>query len=77
VVEHAPGKDVLLRQVAGAVARRIVWYVNEGDKLNTNDQFGFIKFGSRVDLYFPLGTEIVANIDDVTKGNETVIARWN
>ena len=76
VVEHAPGKDVLLRQVAGAVARRIVWYVNEGDKLNTNDQFGFIKFGSRVDLYFPLGTEIVANIDDVTKGNETVIARW-
>ena len=76
VVEHAPGKDVLLRQVAGAVARRIVWYVNEGDKLNTNDQFGFIKFGSRVDLYFPLGTEILANIDDVTKGNETVIARW-
>jgi phosphatidylserine decarboxylase len=76
VVEHAPGKDVLLRQVAGAVARRIVWYVNAGDKLNVNDQFGFIKFGSRVDLYFPLGTEIVANIDDVTKGNETVIARW-
>jgi len=77
VVEHAPGKDVLLRQVAGAVARRIVWYVNEGDKLNANDQFGFIKFGSRVDLYFPLGTEIIANINDVTKGNETVIARWN
>lgn len=76
VVEHAPGKEVLLRQVAGAVARRIVWYVNAGDKLNANDQFGFIKFGSRVDLYFPLGTEIVANIDDVTKGNETVIARW-
>jgi phosphatidylserine decarboxylase len=76
VVEHAPGKDVLLRQVAGAVARRIVWYVNAGDKLKTNDQFGFIKFGSRVDLYFPVGTEIVANIDDVTKGNETVIARW-
>jgi phosphatidylserine decarboxylase len=76
VVEHAPGKDVLLRQVAGAVARRIVWYVNAGDKLKTNEQFGFIKFGSRVDLYFPLGTEIVANIDDVTKGNETVIARW-
>ncbi len=76
VVEHSPGKDVLLRQVAGAVARRIVWYVNAGDKLNTNDQFGFIKFGSRVDLYFPLGTEIVANINDVTKGNETVIARW-
>jgi phosphatidylserine decarboxylase len=76
VVEHTPGKDVLLRQVAGAVARRIVWYVNAGDKLNTNDQFGFIKFGSRVDLYFPLGTEILANIDDLTKGNETVIARW-
>jgi len=67
---------VLLGQVAGAVARRIVYYVKAGDKVQRNQQFGFIKFGSRVDLYFPLGTEIIAKIGDVTKGNETLIARW-
>jgi len=77
VVEHAPGKDVLLRQVAGAVARRIVWYVKAGDKLSTNDQFGFIKFGSRVDIYLPIGTEIKCALGDKTVGNETVIAKWN
>jgi phosphatidylserine decarboxylase len=76
VIERKPGQDVLLRQVAGAVARRIVYYVKAGDKVQRNQQFGFIKFGSRVDLYFPLGTEIIAKIDDVTKGNETLIARW-
>lgn len=76
VIERKPGQDVLLRQIAGAVARRIVYYVKPGDKMERNQQFGFIKFGSRVDLFFPLGTEIVAKIDDVTKGNETVIARW-
>ncbi|MEZ4799993.1 MAG: phosphatidylserine decarboxylase family protein [Flavobacteriales bacterium] len=76
VIERKPGQDVLLRQVAGAVARRIVYYVKPGQKVNRNEQFGFIKFGSRVDLYFPLGTEIVSKIGDVTKGNETVIARW-
>ncbi|MFM7770726.1 MAG: phosphatidylserine decarboxylase family protein, partial [Bacteroidota bacterium] len=76
VVKHHSGKEVLMRQIAGAVARRIVWYVEKGSELNRNDQFGFIKFGSRVDLFFPLGTEIVSQIGDITKGNETVIARW-
>jgi phosphatidylserine decarboxylase len=77
VIERKPGQEVLLRQVAGAVARRIIYYVKPGDKMDRNQEFGFIKFGSRVDLYFPLGTEIVAKIGDVTKGNETLIARWN
>ncbi|MFY8138958.1 MAG: phosphatidylserine decarboxylase family protein [Flavobacteriales bacterium] len=76
VIERKPGQDVLLRQVAGAVARRIIYYVKPDQKVNRNEQFGFIKFGSRVDLYFPLGTEIVSKIGDVTAGNETVIARW-
>jgi phosphatidylserine decarboxylase len=76
VVKHHSGKEVLMRQIAGAVARRIVWYVEKGSELNRNDQFGFIKFGSRVDLFFPLGAEIVSQIGDITKGNETVIARW-
>lgn len=76
VVKHPNQKEVLFRQIAGAVARRIVYYVKPGDKVNRNDQFGFIKFGSRVDIFLPLGTQVKVNINDVTKGNETVIAAW-
>lgn len=77
VIERKQGQQVLLRQIAGAVARRIVYYVQPNQRVNRNEQFGFIKFGSRVDLFFPLGTEIVCKIGDVTKGNETLIARWS
>lgn len=76
VIKHPNGKEVLFRQIAGAVARRIVYYVKEGDKVNRNDQFGFIKFGSRVDVFLPLGTEVKVKLNDITKGNETVIASW-
>lgn len=76
VIERKPGEDVLVRQVAGAVARRIVYYLKAGERVTRNQELGFIKFGSRVDLYFPQGTPIVAKIGDITKGNETVIARW-
>jgi phosphatidylserine decarboxylase len=76
VVERKPGQDVLFRQIAGALARRIVYYVQAGDKVQRDQQFGFIKFGSRVDLFFPLGTDIKVKIGDITKGNETVVARW-
>lgn len=77
VFEHMPGKQVLCRQIAGAVARRIVCYAKEGQTISRNEEFGFIKFGSRVDIFLPLGTEVVCNLGDVTRGNETVIARWN
>jgi phosphatidylserine decarboxylase len=70
------GKEVLVRQVAGAVARRIIFYMRENMQVRKNDELGFIRFGSRVDLYFPLDTKIIAKIGDVTKGNETVIAEW-
>jgi phosphatidylserine decarboxylase len=76
VIERKPGQDVLVRQVAGAVARRIVNYLKAGQKVERNQELGFIKFGSRVDLYFPQGTVIVAKIGDITKGNETLIAQW-
>jgi phosphatidylserine decarboxylase len=76
VIERSPEQSVLLRQVAGAVARRIVYYVKPGQKMSRNEEFGFIKFGSRVDLYFPIGTEIKVKIGDKTAGNETVIAKW-
>jgi len=76
VIKHANGKEVLFRQIAGAVARRIVYYVNPGQRVERNEQFGFIKFGSRVDIFLPIGSEVVAQMGQVTKGNETVIARW-
>jgi phosphatidylserine decarboxylase len=76
VIKHANGKEVLFRQIAGAVARRIVYYVKPGQRVQRNEQFGFIKFGSRVDIFLPIGSEVVAQMGQVTKGNETVIARW-
>ncbi len=76
VFKGTNGKEVLVRQVAGAVARRIIFYMKENMAVKKNDELGFIRFGSRVDLYFPLDTKIIAKIGDVTKGNETVIAEW-
>ncbi|MEN9949142.1 MAG: hypothetical protein RL106_1965 [Bacteroidota bacterium] len=76
VVKSHNGKEVLFRQIAGAVARRICYYVQPGQKIEKGSEFGFIKFGSRVDLYFPLDTKIHCKIGDVTTGNETVIAEW-
>ena len=76
VLIEAPNKQtVLVRQVAGALARRIVTYAKEGQICHRNEQMGFIKFGSRVDLYLPLDAEILVDIDDETIGNETIIAK--
>ena len=69
-------KEVLFRQIAGFLARRIVYYSKEGDEAVQGGEFGFIKFGSRVDLYFPLGTEIKVKIDDVVKGGISTIAEF-
>jgi phosphatidylserine decarboxylase len=74
VVKTQGGTEVLFRQIAGALARRIKWYVKEGDKLDQGQEFGFIKFGSRVDIYLPLDTEVKVSINEVTTGGETVIA---
>jgi len=74
VVETANGVEVLFRQIAGAMARRIKWYVSEGDRVEQGGEFGFIKFGSRVDIYLPLDAEVKVNIGDKTKGGRTVIA---
>jgi phosphatidylserine decarboxylase len=74
VVKTQNGTEVLFRQIAGALARRIKWYVKEGDVLDQGQEFGFIKFGSRVDIYLPLDAKVKVNINDVTTGGETVIA---
>ncbi len=74
VIESPSGVQVLMRQIAGAVARRIIWYVKEGQPVEQGDEMGFIKFGSRVDVFLPLDAEILVNIGDRTKGGVTVLA---
>jgi len=68
--------SILFRQIAGAVARRIITYSKEGDTANVADEFGFIKFGSRVDLFFPIGTKINTQLEDKVTGGQSVIASY-
>lgn len=75
VIRTPEGQTVLMRQIAGAMARRIVTYARPGDTASIEDHMGFIKFGSRVDLFLPLGTEILVNIGDKTTGGITQVAR--
>lgn len=65
--------EVLVRQIAGKLARKIRYYVSEGDNISQTNEFGFIKFGSRVDLFLPLGTEINVDLKQKVKGGVTVI----
>lgn len=74
VVKMNSGTEILFRQIAGALARRIKWYVKPGDVLGQGDEFGFIKFGSRVDIFLPLDSKVTVKVGDVTKGGRTVIA---
>lgn len=77
VVKHPNnGKSVLFRQVAGALARRIVMYSKVGDIATQCGEMGFIKFGSRVDLYLPLDVKLNIKIGDVCKGSQTVVAEF-
>ncbi|MFH1321099.1 MAG: phosphatidylserine decarboxylase family protein [Bacteroidota bacterium] len=68
--------SILVRQIAGTVARRIVYYCKEGDTVTQGDEFGFIKFGSRVDLLLPLNIKIDVELNQKVTGRETVIARF-
>ncbi len=75
VVEGANGVQLMVRQIAGAVARRIKFYAKEGQAMAQGEEFGFIKFGSRVDLFLPLDAEILVDIDTKTKAGRTPLAR--
>jgi phosphatidylserine decarboxylase len=75
VIRTNYGVDVLTRQIAGVMARRIVTYAKEGEYYEVNEQMGFIKFGSRVDTFLPLDTEILVEMDQKVTGNQTPIAR--
>tara|TARA_Y100000385_G_scaffold277824_1_gene325312 strand:- start:140 stop:799 length:660 start_codon:yes stop_codon:yes gene_type:complete len=74
VLENETFGEVLYRQIAGAVARRIVNYAEEGTQVTQGEDAGFIKFGSRVDLFLPLGTPIDVKVNDVVKGGVQTIA---
>ena len=74
VIENNNFGEVLYRQIAGALAKRIVNYAEEGEKVVQGTDAGFIKFGSRVDLYLPLNTNLAVKIGDKVKGREQVIA---
>jgi phosphatidylserine decarboxylase len=73
---HKSGREILQRQIAGALARRICWYVKPGDEVGQGEEYGFIKFGSRVDLFIPLDAKVLVELDQTTVGGETVIASW-
>lgn len=75
VIETPEGVDVMARQIAGAMARRIVTYAQEGEDCYIDEHMGFIKFGSRVDVYLPLGTEVCVEMGQKTTGNQTIIAK--
>ena len=75
VIETPEGHVVMARQIAGAVARRIVTYAQEGEECYIDEHMGFIKFGSRVDVYLPLGSEPCVKLGQKTTGNETIIAK--
>ena len=75
MIRATNGAKVLVRQVAGALARRIVTYAEVGEGASIENHLGFIKFGSRVDIYLPLGTEILVKIGDKTIGGITEVAR--
>jgi phosphatidylserine decarboxylase len=74
VIENQNKVQVLFRQIAGALAKRIVWYVKEGQPVQQGGEMGFIKFGSRVDILLPLGTKVKVGLNEVVKGGKTVIA---
>lgn len=76
VVKHDNGQEVLLRQIAGALARRIVNYAKKDHTAIQGEQFGFIKFGSRVDIILPLGTKINVKLNQKVKGKQSVIASF-
>ncbi|WP_294589402.1 phosphatidylserine decarboxylase family protein [uncultured Bacteroides sp.] len=75
VIETPEGVEIMARQIAGAMARRIVTYAEAGEECYIDEHMGFIKFGSRVDVYLPLGTEVLVKLGQLTTGNQTVIAK--
>lgn len=75
VIETPEGVEIMVRQIAGAMARRIVTYAEPSEECYIDEHLGFIKFGSRVDVFLPPGTEVLVKLGQLTTGNQTVIAK--
>lgn len=75
-IQDASGRSIKVRQVAGTVARRIVCWVKEGDKVTAGDKFGMIKFSSRVDMYLPFGVQVMIKKGQRVYGGKTILGRW-
>jgi phosphatidylserine decarboxylase len=76
VIQHPNGNKILVRQIAGAVARRIRTYSKIGDKVEIGDELGFIKFGSRVDILLPISTKIICRPNQITRSKSTILAEF-
>jgi phosphatidylserine decarboxylase len=76
VIEKAPGKNIMMRQIAGVMARRIICYVKQEDVVEQGAEFGIIRFGSRVDFYLPLDVDVKVKLNDKVKAQQTVIAEF-
>lgn len=72
---HPGGARIMFKQIAGAVARRVVYHVTTGDSVRAGDRFGIVKFGSRMDILMPLGTEIRVQVGDRMRGGESILGR--
>ena len=77
VVRTDEGEEVLFRQIAGAVARRIATYIDEGDKVTQGQEFGFIRFGSRLDVFLPPDARVDVDLEQKVVGGETVLAHFD
>lgn len=76
VLESPENGPILIRQIAGALAKRIVWYLNPGEEVKQGEELGFIKFGSRVDVFLPLDAKVNVKIGEKTKGGQTILAEF-
>ena len=77
VVVRSGHGEILVKQIAGALAKRIVNYLSVGQKVEQSSEMGFIKFGSRVDVLLPVGTSVSVQLDQVVQGGVTVLAKWS
>jgi phosphatidylserine decarboxylase len=74
---HAPRGTVVFKQIAGAIARRVICWKNEGENIAIGERVGLIRFGSRVDVWLPMDTELKVKRGDTVKGGESILAKWN
>lgn len=76
-MKDTKGADIVMVQIAGLVARRIISYVQKGDELDRGERVGLICFGSRVDLYFPEGCQVQVHIGQKVKAGSSILGRWS